>query len=89
MSARPAERKVSPLLETALVLLRFDHVALLHIAASFRVTSSRTLRSTHVSKERKMEIYERSDSATTAITQSTLLDIFSTDTDTETMSGTN
>jgi hypothetical protein len=33
---------------------------LLHISTSFRVTSSRTLRTTCVSKERKMEIYERS-----------------------------
>jgi len=75
----------SPLFEIARVLVRLDHVALLPIAASFRVTSSRTLRITRVSKERKMEIYERSRQRNHSHTQSTLLDIFSTDTDIKTM----
>src|SRR5206468_11036831 len=58
------------LFELATLLVRFDHVALtdLRISASFRVTSSRTLRTTCVSKERKMESMNDHDSATIVIT---------------------
>jgi len=46
------------LFEVALVLVRLDSVPLKCFSASFRAISSQALRTTCVSKERKMEIHE-------------------------------